>query len=60
MLSSHLHRGALGALLISAVACSTDSSQASSRDIKVDGSSTVFVVSEAVAEQFKSFTGTFA
>jgi phosphate transport system substrate-binding protein len=59
MALSHCRRLACLALLPAAVACggggSTDRGASSApSDIKVDGSSTVFVVSEAVAEEFRS------
>ena len=56
MFSSHVCRWALAAALVSA-ACGGTTNQpgggAPASDIKVDGSSTVFVVSEAVAEEFQ-------
>ena len=50
MFSSHVCRWALAAALVSA-ACGGGAATAA--DVKVDGSSTVFVVSEAVAEEFQ-------
>jgi phosphate transport system substrate-binding protein len=49
MLSSQRRGWGLAAALVSAIACG----RGNTSDIKVDGSSTVFVVSEAVAEEFQ-------
>ena len=57
MTMSRLRHTAVWAALAGAVACSGGSSSSNSAtpasDIRVDGSSTVFVVSEAVAEEFQ-------
>ena len=53
MLLSHGRRWAVAVALVSAVGCGGGAGGASLSDIKVDGSSTVFVVSEAVAEEFQ-------